>query len=425
MKKIRQDIVENEASNQEEYSELTIEQQKKLSWFKDQKIGVVFHWGLYSEAGIVESWQLSKEDTWARNKPWRQDLNELRHDYWQLAENFNPQNFNPDTWASEAKKAGFKYALFSTKHHDGFNMYGTHETDYSVTHFTGKDLFGEFAESFQKKGIHVGAYYSKPDWHCPYYWVPGSDPIGRYASYEPLEQPELWRKYDQFVQNQLVEISQNYGNIDILWLDGGWVNSEHHEFLDMDTTIAKVRNLQPEILVVDRTIGGKYEDYVTPERKVPETAPKKAWESNIPLAKNWGYVPKDLYKSFPEILKTVLEIVSLGGNVILGIGPKPDGTLPAEAQALMSKLGGWLNSYGEGIYETRPIPELKQASWHFTAKDHAIFAFAAHEHFHPEDLELGPLTPHVISTSIMNPDKSGDLILGLKINLDISVKDLF
>lgn len=424
MKKIRQDIVENKKTVDEDYIELTPERRQQLDWFQDQKIGVLFHWGLYSQAGIVESWQLSKEDTWARKKPWRDNLNDLRHDYWHLAQTFNPQHFNPDTWADEAVNAGFKYALFTTKHHDGFNMYNTKQTDFSVTHFTGKDLFGDFANSFNQHGIHVGAYYSKPDWHSPYYWQPGSDPIGRYASYDPLDDPATWSKFNQFVQKQLLEISQNYGDIDILWLDGGWVNSEHHEFLDMETTIGKMRQQQPQMLVVDRSIGGKFEDYVTPERKVPDQVPRKCWESNIPLAKNWGFVPNDIYKPFDEILTTMLEIVSLGGNIILGVGPKPDGTLPAEALAIMHQLGAWLKTYGDGIYGTRAIPRLKQANWYFTAKDKQLYAFAKREVFNPEDLQLGPLTEHVTKQQLIPTEHADDLVLAVKLTLDQPVKQI-
>lgn len=104
----------------------------------------------------------------------------------------------------------------------------------------------------------------------------------------PKKNPEIWSRFDRFVENQLVEICENYGPLDILWLDGGWVNSSNHEFLDMDRIVEKLRTIQPDLLMVDRTIGGKYEDYVTPERKIPEIPPVKAWESNIPLAKKLG-----------------------------------------------------------------------------------------------------------------------------------------
>ncbi|EFT95523.1 alpha-L-fucosidase [Enterococcus faecalis] len=383
MSKIRLDIEENKATDQEAYPTLSLPLQKKIEWFKDQKIGIIFHWGLYSLAGIVESWQLSKEDNWARKKPWRKDLEALRKDYWQLNHSFNPVKFDPNDWAKKVKNAGFKYMLFTTKHHDGFNMYDTHFTTYKITNSdcpyaqnSNADIFGSLVKAFNEEGISTGAYYSKADWHSPLYWVPGEAPIGRYASYNPLENPMMWTKYNQFVENQLLELNKNYGDLDILWLDGGWVNAKNHEFLNMHDIVSKLRKINPELLVVDRTIGGEFENYVTPERKIPEKIPMKAWESNIPLAKNWGYVPDDQYKSFEEVLKTIIQIVSLGGNVILGVGPKPDGTLPLEAQEIMIKLGKWLDIYGEGIYQTRPyrVNSINN-QWYLTKKDNKIFAF--------------------------------------------------
>ena len=378
---IREDVEENDTAERESYGEIPFQVEEKLKWFQDQKIGVIFHWGLYAEAGIVESWQLSKEDEWARGKSWRKDLDTLRKDYWALNQVFDPVNFNPEEWAKQAKATGFKYMIFTTKHHDGFNMYDTKYSDYKITASKSKfhdhqkaDIFKHVTEAFRAENIATGAYYSKADWHCPYYWVPGQEAKGRYASYDPLSDPEMWGKFDRFVENQLVEICSDYGPIDILWLDAGWVNSRN-EKLSMDKIVQKLRKIKPDMLIVDRTIGGKHENYVTPERKVPEVPPTKVWESNIRLANNWGYVPNDTYKSFDEILQYLLQVVALGGNIIFGVGPKPDGQLPEEALILMKELGKWLNTYGEGIYGTRPTNQLSAPEWYFTAKGDTIYGF--------------------------------------------------
>lgn len=381
--KIRNDIEENRATEIEDYQELTPVIKKKIEWFKDQKLGVIFHWGLYSEAGIVESWQLSKEDEWARKKgAWREDLSILRKDYWQLSEEFNPEKFVPEDWAEVAKKAGINYMLFTSKHHDGFNMYDTKYSDYKITSEKSKfhqnpraDILKYVNKAFRDVGISVGTYYSKADWHSQYYWEFNSDPIGRYASYDPREKPEVWQRYNQFVENQLVELVRDYGPIDILWLDGGWVNRDNHEFLQMNHIVSELRKFQPDLLVVDRTIGGEFENYVTPERKIPEQPPVKAWETNIPIAKNWGYVPNDIYKSFEEILETFIKIVSLGGNLILGIGPKPDGTLPEKSVSVVEKLGEWLRRFGDAIYGSRPVPEITLDGYYFTRKGQRLFVF--------------------------------------------------
>lgn len=414
---VRKDIEESLDANQEEYTDLSKNLIKKIEWFKDQKIGVIFHFGLYSQAGIVESWQLSREDTWARKSPWRQNLTQLREDYWNLAKQFKPEHFDANLLAKVSRKAGFKYAIFTTKHHDGFNMYNTRQSNYSITEYTGRDLFGEYAYAFHKENIGVGAYYSKADWHCPYYWQPESDPVGRYASYDPLKQPKTWNKFNKFVENQLLELCSNYGSIDILWLDGGWVNRKNNEFLNMDAIVSKLRKKQPNLLVVDRTIGGRYENYVTPERKVPDIPPKKAWESNIPLAKNWGYVPNDVYKSFEEILATVLKIVSLGGNVVLGVGPKPDGSLPSQATKLMNQLGKWLGIFGEGIYETRPT-NFKIDGWFFTRKKDIIYGFTQ-QNVNPNSLREKILTKRIKNILPLSNDVPSDSpYVGYKIELD-------
>lgn len=382
-KKNREDIVENEETTKEIYGLLPEEIKNKIEWFKDQKIGIIFHWGLYSQAGIVESWQLSKEDDWARkNGAWRSDLETLRKDYWNLDKSFNPSKFNPDEWAKESKEAGFRYMIFTTRHHDGFNMYDTKYSEYKITNSRvpfsknkNADVFKALSDSFRSEDLSVGAYYSKPDWHSEYYWEKSSDPEGRYASYNPLLKPKTWLKFNNYVENQLSEICENYGPIDILWLDGGWVNSENNEFLDMEKIAQKIRKIRPDTLIVDRTIGGEYENYVTPERKIPNESPSKAWESNIPLAKNWGYVPNDEYKEIYEILDSVIKIVSKGGNVILGVGPKPDGTLPMEAKSIMKNLGEWLKIFGEAIYETRPVNKKRNFEYSLTKKNNDYFIF--------------------------------------------------
>lgn len=384
-RKDRKDIVEYDSDSQEDIYTLPLEVQEKLEWFKDQKLGIIFHWGIYSVAGIVESWQLSEEDDWARKKgAWRSHLNQLRKDYWALPKQFNPINFNPDNWAEMSEKAGFKYMIFTTKHHDGFNMYDTSYSDYKITGDKSAfktnpkaDVFKEVAEAFRKRNLAVGAYYSKADWYSPYYWVPGQHAKGRTASYDPKECPEIWNGFRGFVHNQLEEIAKKYGPIDITWLDAGWVRKGRtNEDLDMDQIASKMRKYNPEMLIVDRSVGGEHENYVTPERKIPEIAPEKPWESNIPHAKNWGYVPDDVYKSSDDLIASLIKVVSMGGNLIIGVGPKPDGTLPETSIEMMKDLGDWTGTYGEGIYGTRPWKITRKDNWFFTCKKNVVYVFS-------------------------------------------------
>lgn len=417
---LRKDIEENSETYKEEYTDLPPEVKDKLEWFKDQKLGIIFHWGLYAEAGIVESWQLSEEDEWARAKgSWRSSLDKLRKDYWNLNKQFAPEQFDPDKWAELSKKAGFKYMIFTTKHHDGFNMYDTDFSDYKITgeesafkDNQNADIFKRVAEAFREKELAVGAYYSKADWYSPFYWVPGQHAKGRTASYDPDKQPDMWTNYKDFVHNQLEEIARDYGPIDITWLDAGWVrDGRTNENLNMDEIARKMRQYNSSMLIVDRSVGGIHENYVTPERKIPDTAPSKAWESNIPHAKNWGFVPNDIYKSDEEIISALIKVVAMGGNLIIGVGPKPDGTLPEQSVKLMKILGIWLDSYGEGIYGTRPYVITEMNNWFFTKKESTIYVYSIPSAENKE---------HVLTLSDIDVEKDA-VIIDLKTQQPVSV----
>jgi len=379
--KIRGDIEEVAPSKELKTYPETELINKKLQWFEDQKIGVIFHWGLYAEAGIVESWQLSEKDEWAREpKAWRDDIKTLQRDYWNLIDDFNPTHFNPTAWAKMCKGAGFRYMIFTTKHHDGFHMWNTVQSDYKICSHRSPckvDLYKEVVDAFCNEGLGIGAYYSKADWHSPLYWSKPDTIKDRRADYSPTENPELWDKYVQYVHNELEEITQNYGSIDILWLDAGWCGKDPED-LRMDEIAEKVRKTNKDLLMVDRMMGGRHENYVTPERKIPsyDEIPKQTWESNIPLGNDWGYVPTDVYKSSREIILAIIDVVTKGGNIILGVGPKPDGTFTEESKSMMAEIGKWVSLCGEGIYETRALTDLAgDRTWKMTRKGDCYYGF--------------------------------------------------
>jgi alpha-L-fucosidase len=382
MEMIRGDIEQAKAvvedNKQYEESEMLKE---RLEWFQDQKLGLIFHWGIYSVAGIVESWQLSEGDEWAREEGWGGDIKKLQTDYWNLYKKFNPVKFNPDEWADIAEKSGIKYLVFTTKHHDGFNMFDTKQSDYKITspecpfHDNPKaNVTKEIFDAFRNHNIGVGVYYSKADWHCPYYWVPGEKAATRHTSYDIKEQPDLWKKFVDFTHAQFKELMSEYGHIDMLWLDAGWVCAPVED-IDMDEIASMARSYQPELIICDRTVGGRHENYITPERCVPDEPLSKPWESGIPLANNWGYVPNDCYKSTREVLHTFIDIVSKGGNFLLGVGPKPDGTLPEKSVKTLLHIGEWLKTNGEGIYGTRAYAPYREGSYAFTQKNNDVYIF--------------------------------------------------
>lgn len=376
MEKIRGDI--EQSKNRDEQEEIYPETkmlERRLSWFQDLKFGVIFHYGLYAQAGIVESWQLSEKDEWARaGRAYRENIADLRMDYWQLIREFNPKKLNAEKWAELCQKAGFRYCLFTAKHHDGFNLYNTLETEYKIggklSPFK-RDVLKEVFTAFRSAGLATGAYYSKADWYSPFYWLDDSTIKGRHVSYDTQKHSELWERYVSFVHHQIKEITTHYGPIDFLWLDAGWCG-QGKEDLQMDRLAEIARESQPELIIVDRMMGGRHENYVTPERKIPahDEIPSKPWESNIPIGNDWGYVPNDVFKTSQELIEMLIDVVSKGGNLILGVGPTPEGTITKEETFILEEIGAWLQRYGEGIYHTRPLEKNQSDNtegWYFTS----------------------------------------------------------
>lgn len=367
----------------------------KLDTWQDQKFGVLFHWGLYSVPGIVESWSICSEDEeWIpRDEKWNYE--EYKKWYWGLKDSLNPVKFNPDQWADVMQDAGMKYMIFTTKHHDGFCMYDSKETDFSIAHGAfkdnpHKDVARYVFDAFRKKGFMTGTYFSKPDWHCPYYWWPYYATPTRNVNYKIERHPERWAKYQQFTYNQISELMNNYGKMDILWLDGGWVAAPRQD-VKIDEIVSMARKAQPGLIVVDRSIRGKNENYQTPERGIPETQLPHPWESCITMSNDWGWTPNAPYKSAEKIIVVLTEITAKGGCLLLGVGPTPEGIIEEEAVKRLHKVGEWLKANGKAIYNTRITPYYHEGNVWFTAdKDgktlYAIYALQENEQL-PDTIE--------------------------------------
>jgi alpha-L-fucosidase len=280
--------------------------QQRLEDWQDLKFGLLMHWGTYSQWGIVESWSICPEDVgWAigGQKPGVADsYNEYVKKYTDLKKTFNPVKFDPKKWADAAKEAGMKYLVFTTKHHDGFCMFDSKYTDYKITDkdcaFSSNpnsNIAKEIFSAFRKDNFWIGAYFSKPDWHSDYYWwkkFPASD---RNANYSIQKHPEQWKKFVDYTHNQVNELMSDYGKIDILWLDGGWVRIKTDEEvkdqllevedgsryarnpqsqdIDMPRLVKEARAKQPGLIVVDRAVPGPYQNYLTPEQHIPPGKP--------------------------------------------------------------------------------------------------------------------------------------------------------
>ncbi len=385
----------------------------KLNEWQDLKFGVLFHWGLYSVPGIVESWSICSEDEDWIPRDSTVAYVDYKKEYWELINKFNPTQFDPDQWANVTKNAGMKYMIFTTKHHDGFNLFDTKETDFSIMHGAFKDnpranVTEHILDAFRKHNFMVGTYFSKPDWHSEYYWWPRYATPTRSVNYKIDRHPEQWKKFQQFTYNQIEELMTGYGDIDILWLDGGWVAAPRQD-VKMDE-IAKMSRLhQPGLLIVDRTIHGKHENYLTPERSIPDKQLPFPWESCITLSNDWGWVPNAPYKSSQTVINSLIEITAKGGCMLLGVGPTPEGIIEQEVVDRLEKVGQWLRVNGAGIYGTRITNDYHSGNVWFTAnKDkkniYAIYAL-------PENEEL----PNVIEWE-GNPPAKGTKVTLLQNN---------
>jgi alpha-L-fucosidase len=374
----------------------------KLSQWKDWKFGVLIHWGAYSQWGIVESWSLCPEDEgWCeRRGPYANNYFEYKKAYENIRREFNPQNFDPKKWADAFKDAGMKYVVFTTKHHDGFCMYDSKYTNYKITDTASafsknpkSNVAKEVFNAFRSDGFGIGAYFSKPDWHSENYWWPYFPPFDRNVNYDPKKYPERWRTFQDYTYNQIEELMTGYGKFDLIWLDGGWVrpastlNKETTEWLgkrkfiqdvNMPRIAAMARSHQPGLLVVDRSVHGEYENYQTPEQQVPEKLLNYPWESCITLGPGWySASPDEKYKTVRQAIQLLINIVSKGGNLLLGIGPDKTGDLVPTVYERLKGIGEWMRINGEGIYGTVTNDVYESGDWRFTrSKDGKIvYAF--------------------------------------------------
>ena len=375
----------------------------KLKHWQDQKFGVLMHWGLYSVPGIVESWSICSEDWIVRER--KPTYEEDKAWYWSQKDSLNPVNFDPSKWAYVMKKAGMKYMIFTTKHHDGFCMFDTKYTDFSIAHGPfGKDprhnIAKEVFDAYRNKGFMIGCYFSKPDWHSKWFWNPYYATPNRRINYKKKKHPDWWQNYRKFTQNQLNELTTDYGNIDILWLDGGWITGDE---IGLDTILVDARKRNPGMISVDRTIRGKNENYQTPEQGIPAKQLDIPWESCITLSHAWGWTPNAKFKSPNKVIGILSEIVAKGGCLALGVGPKADGTLQPEVVNTLLKIGSWLNKNGQAIYSTVNAAHYNDGKVWFTADKNGKTLYAIYS------LEDGEKTPKTITWTENKP--KGKLVL--------------
>lgn len=355
-----------------------------LEHWRDLKFGIIIHWGIYAVPGIVESWSICNEDWVGRDTSLNYE--DYKKWYFGLSKEFNPTQFNPEAWASSAKQAGMKYLVFTTKHHDGFCMFDSKFSDFKITNGPFKanpksNVTNEVFNAFRKQDFFIGAYFSKPDWHSDYYWWHAFATGERNNNYDIRKFPEQWKRFQNYTANQISELTSEYGKVDMLWLDGGWVrpletiNDEVKSWQcpipswSQDVNVPRLaeiaRKNNPGTLVVDRTVHGEYENYRTPEQRIPEGRLDYPWETCMTLGNAWGFVPNDQYKTSREVIHKLVEVVAKGGNLLLGVGPAATGVFPDEVNTRLKEIGEWTSIHSEAIYGTRSISNFQDGNIYF------------------------------------------------------------
>jgi alpha-L-fucosidase len=315
-------------------------------WFDEARLGMFIHWDHASQQGLELSWPLVGG---VFSLPAEQIVSVDQ--YHSSAETFAPDGDWAPQLAALAKQAGVRYAVFTTRHHNGYCMWPTATTDHSIAKSQpGRDLAREFVDAFRDAGVRIGFYYSLSDWHHPDYpaWTDDDSPY-RWFRWRKSSADE-WQRFRSDMFAQIRELLTGYGPIDEVWFDGGWERSG--EEWDSRGIEALVRELQPGALINDRLPG--FGDFTTPEQFVPPLPPEGRWETCLTMNNSWGYVPGDhAYKSARQIIHTLCEIAGRGGNLLLNVSPRGDGTLPPEQVERLQAIAEWMASHGESITGTQ------------------------------------------------------------------------
>ncbi|WP_353329948.1 alpha-L-fucosidase [Bacteroides sedimenti] len=327
-------------SNAQSFQESKEQKEKRMQWFQDAKLGVFIHWGIYAVRGIPESWSFYN--------------GYLSYDeYMSQLNGFTAKNYDPVAWAKLIKESGAQYTVITSKHHDGVALWDTQASDLSLVKKSpaARDLLTPFTKAVRNEGMKLGIYYSLLDWSCKDY----PHETRTSMRYQVKDDPARWERFLEFDKKQLTELNKQY-KPDLYWFDGDWdFNSATWKAKDMASML---RSYNPNVILNSRIQG--YGDYETPEQGVPIRRPASPWwELCMTMNDSWGYAPTDTnYKSANMLLRTFVDCLSNGGNLLLDIGPKEDGTIPQEQVDILKEFGRWTKKHADAIYGTRAgIPE--------------------------------------------------------------------
>jgi alpha-L-fucosidase len=307
----------------------------KLDWFSNARLGIFIHWGIYAVDGVGESWSFHNKH--------------LSHDtYMSQIKRFKADQYNPAEWVKLISESGARYAVITSKHHDGVALWNTHANSLSIPAASPakRDVLTPFVHELQKAGLKTGLYFSLIDWSYPDY--PGF--LKDSARYRIQDDPARWNRFLGFCNAQIDELLNQY-NPDLWWFDGDWEHSA--EEWNAPAIREKILDHNPMAIINARLQG--YGDYATPEQHTPITPPdSRAWELCMTMNDSWGYQGSDTnYKTPFEIISIFADVIGAGGNLLLDIGPKSDGTIAEEQVFILKELGKWTKKHEEAIFSTR------------------------------------------------------------------------
>ncbi len=330
----------------------------RMEWWREARFGMFIHWGLYA----IPAGEWGERKT---HGEWIRDTGRIPlEEYDKFLDQFNPTKFDADAWCRMAKDAGMKYIVITSKHHDGFALWNSRVSDFDVmaTPFK-RDILDELADACRRHGIKMCFYHSIMDWHHPDYlprrpWEAADRPVGK-ADFD---------RYVKYLRAQVTELLTRYGDVGIVWFDGEWESTWGHEY--GQALYELCRELQPNVIVNDRVDVGRQGhtgviaqgyagDYGTPEQNIPGVGPGEGvdWETCMTMNGHWGYNAIDLnYKSTTDLVQKLADIASKGGNFLLNVGPKADGTFPQQSIDRLREIGVWMEVNGESIYGTQMSP---------------------------------------------------------------------
>ncbi|HOC03108.1 MAG TPA: alpha-L-fucosidase [Candidatus Ratteibacteria bacterium] len=330
------------------------------AWFVNDRFGMFIHWGLYS---------LPARHEWVKN---REEIPDEKYDIY--FRHFDPDLFDPELWAKTAKQAGMRYAVITTKHHEGFCLWDSQYTDYKATNTPAKrDLIREFVDAFRAQGLKIGFYYSLLDWHHPDFTIDSYHPLRNHPEREKLNKTRDMKKYTEYLHNQIRELLTNYGRIDIIWCDfsypteypgrpDGFIGKGRQDW-QSEKLIKLIRSLQPHILINNRLDMPDDWDFLTPEQiDVPNdiTVDGKSvvWEACHTFSGSWGYHrDESSWKSSCMIIRMLIDIVSKNGNLLLNVGPTARGEFDFRVMERMKDIGDWMKKHSRSIYGCKKAPD--------------------------------------------------------------------